>query len=241
MKNKLMILCFSFSSIAIVNKANADMSYGAKFLATTFSGCAVGGFGSYFYADNTGYDSQPKAIVTWMGAATGCLTGAIFSYFFYDDNSATLNTRINEQQKTIADLSIQLADIQGQKQNGTFNPPKVAGNYPNPFGDFKVSEGVAKTSYDENKLPTGLNIKKCNQMLKFTLQTPDEIKLNSENMPVVAVSPHFALVGLTFLYSKNDCLFPSKNGVYAEEYLNGLTDFLTSRVTDWKTKHEAAN
>lgn len=238
---KIMTLLFIISIFISSKIAYADWSYGGKFLATTFAGCAVGGISSYAYAENTGYDSQPKAIVTWMGAATGCLTGAIFSYFFYDDNSATLNTRINEQQKTIADLSIQLADIQGQKQNGTFNPPKVAGNYPNPFGDFKVTEGIPKTSYDENKLPSGLNIKKCNQMLKFTLQTPDEIKLNSENMPVVAVSPHFALVGLTFLYSKNDCLFPSKKGVYAEEYLNGLTDFLTSRVADWKTKQEAVN
>ena len=237
MKNKLMILCFIFSSLSMINRAYADMSYGAKFLLTTFSGCAAGGFGSYVYADNTGYDSQPKAIVTWMGAATGCLTGAIFSYFFYDDNTQTLNTKISEQNKTIADLSIQLSDIQGQKQNGTFNPPKVAGNFPDPFSDFKVSEGIAKTTFDDSKLPPGLNIKKCNRMLKFTLEpNANDLKLNSESMPVVPLSPNFALVGFTFLYSQNDCISPTKNGLYAEENLKGMTDFLTDKVESWKRK-----
>ncbi|CAO1295339.1 unnamed protein product [Diamesa hyperborea] len=153
------ILFATLVTIFSSNNAYADWSYGGKFLATTFGGCAVGGASAYGYASNMNYDSQPKSIVTWMGAATGCLSGAIFSYFFYDDNSATLNTKINEQQKTIADLSIQLSDIQGQKQNGAFNIPKVAGNFPNPFDNLKLSEGIPKTSYDESKLPPGLNLK----------------------------------------------------------------------------------
>lgn len=234
---KIISLLFLISIFISSKYAYADWSYGGKFLATTVAGCAVGGASSYAYAENTGYDSQPKAIVTWMGAATGCLTGAIFSYFFYDDNSATLNTWINEQQKTIADLSIQLADIQGQKQNGTFNPPKIAGNFPDPFSDFKVSEGIAKTTFDDSKLPPGLNIKKCNKMLKFTLQSnANDLKLNSESMPVVPISPNFALVGFTFLYSQNDCISPFKSGVYAEENMKGMTEFLTDKVESWKRK-----
>ena len=80
-----------------------------------------------------------------MGVATGCLTGAIFSYFFYDDNTQTLNTKISEQNKTIADLSIQLSDIQGQKQNGTLILQKSLEIF-QIFSDFKVSEGIAKNN-----------------------------------------------------------------------------------------------
>lgn len=241
MKNKL-ILFTSFVLIFSSNKAQADWSYGGKFLATTVGACLAGGAGSYFLADSSGYDNQPKLILTWSGAAFGCITGALFSYFVYDDNSATLNTRINEQQKTISDLSIQLADIQGQKQNGTYNVPKVAGGYPDPFKDLKVTEGVPKTSYDDSKLPPGLNLKKCNRMLKFTLtNSGDEVKLNSDFPSVVAVSPNFALVGFTFLYSRNDCIFPSKNGQYAEENFKGLTEFLYTRVDAWKSKQDLNN
>ncbi len=238
MKNKF-ILFTSFILIFSSNNAQADWSYGGKFLATTVGACLAGGAGAYFYADNTGYDNQPKMILTWSGAAFGCITGAVFSYFFYDDNSATLNTRINEQQKTISDLSIQLADMQGQKQNGTFNIPKVAGNYPNPFDNLKLSEGVPKHAYDDSKLPPGLNLKKCNRMLKFTLtNSGNDVALNSEMQNIVAVSPNFALVGFTFLYSPNDCIFPSKNNEYAEEHFNGLTKFLYDRVDDWNSKNK---
>lgn len=236
------ILFASLVTIFSSNNAQADWSYGAKFVATTVGACFAGGAGAYVYAANTGYDNQPKMIMTWSGATIGCITGAIISYALYHDESATLNTRINEQQKTIADLSIQLSDIQGQKQNGSFNIPKVAGNFPNPFDNLKLSEGIPKTSYDESKLPPGLNLKKCNKMLKFTLiNSADDLKLNSELPSVVAVSPNFALVGFTFLYSPNNCIYPSKNGQYAEENFKGLTEFLYTRVDDWKAKQNLKN
>jgi hypothetical protein len=238
MKNKK-TLFISFILIFISNYAHADWSYSGKFLATTVAGCAIGGSGSYVYADNTGYDSQPKAIVTWMGAATGCLTGAIFSYFFYDDNSATLNTRINEQQKTIADLSIQLADMQGQKQNGTFNPPPLVGNYPNPFDKLQLKEGVAKQNYDLNNLPRGLNIKNCDKLYQYSLvDDGNDVELAKKSQEIIAVSKKFALVGFTFLYTPNDCFSPSlPGGKYAESYFNGLESFLQKRVINWNANN----
>lgn len=230
-------LVISVLSVAFYCGADASMSYGSKFLLTTISGCAAGGLGSYAYASNSGYDSQPRGIITWMGAATGCLSGAVFSYFFYDDNTQDLNTQISAQNKTISDLTIQLSEMQGQKQSEGFNPPKIIGNYPDPFNDFKVSEGIAKSTFDESKLPQGLNIKKCNKMLKFTLEpNANDLKLNTDSAPVVPVSPNFALVGFTFLYSQNDCINPPSSGVYAEENLKGMSDFLTEKVQQWKIK-----
>lgn len=226
------------------NTAHADVSYGAKFVLTTAAGCAAGGVGTSIYASQAGYDSQPQQTLTWMGAASGCLTGAIFSYFFYNDDSAGLQTKVSEQQKTIQDLSLQLASMQGQKQNGTFYPAGTnTALLPNPFNHMELKEGVAKStsSFDTSHLPKGLNIKNCNKLWQYSLaQDGSEIENSrSPKYKIVAVNKNFALVGFTFLYSPNDCFYPSSDdGVYAENYFSGLTNFLTERVKNWNAEHQ---
>lgn len=223
------------------NTAHADLSYGAKFVLTTASGCAAGGVGSSIYASQAGYDSQPQQTLTWMGAATGCLTGALFSYFFYNEDSGSLQTKISEQQKTIQDLSLQLATMQGQRQNGTFSSDQVYRSLPNPFDKLELKEGVAKSTYDPNHLPKGLNIKTCSHLWQYSLINDGNDVLNTteSNSRIVAVSKNFALVGFAFLYSPNDCFSPStENGFYAEKYFPGLENFLINRVRNWKLENE---
>lgn len=223
------------------NTAQADLSYGAKFVLTTAAGCTAGGIGTGIYASQAGYDTQPRATVTWMGAATGCLTGAVFSYFFYNDESGSLQTRISEQQKTIQDLSLQLASMQGQKQNGTFSSDQVYRSLPNPFDNLELKEGIAKSTYDPNHLPKGLNIKTCSHLWQYSLinDGSDVVSTTNSNSRIVAVSKNFALVGFAFLYSPNDCFSPStENGFYAEKYFPGLENFLINRVRNWKLENE---
>ena len=232
------LICSDFYHLTV----HADISYGSKFLLTTAGGCGVGGITGYTVAKSTGYDLQPTQTITWLGATTGCLTGALFSYFFYDDKSSRLNSRIAEQQKTIQDLSLQLAATQGQKQNGTFamgNNEKFK-NLQNPFDDVRVKEGVAKFKFDSQNLPSGLKLRSCDRLWQYTLTGDgnDVENTNSQNKKIVAVSKNFALIGFTFLYSPQDCFAPSgSEGLYAEDFFPGLTLFLEQRVQNWTAEN----
>ena len=230
------------SAVLTTSYAHADLSYGAKFVVTTLSSCAAGGAGAYAYAESTGYDSQPKQVLTFMGATTGCITGALFSYLFYKDDTATLETKISAQQKTIQDLTLQMSDMQGQKQNGSFPgfSSNVAG-LPNPFDKLDVKEGKTKSKFDASTLPSGLNLKNCSRLWQYSLiKDGDDLQNGKHLSPqIVAISKNFALVGFTFLYSPNDCFYPSSpDGRYAESYFPGVTDFLKRRVINYNATHE---
>lgn len=103
------ILVSFFSSYA-----HADISYGAKFLFTTAGGCAVGGLTEFAIAKTAGYDKQPTQIISLLGATSGCLTGALFSYFFYEDKSLGSSTKIVSQKKIIDDLALHFIAMRGQ-------------------------------------------------------------------------------------------------------------------------------
>lgn len=112
---KIFYIITSFILVSFFGSyAHADISYGAKFLFTTAGGCAVGGLTEFAIAKTAGYDKQPTQIISLLGATSGCLTGALFSYFFYDDKSLGSYTQIVAQKKISEDLALHFVAMHGQ-------------------------------------------------------------------------------------------------------------------------------
>jgi hypothetical protein len=239
---KIIIKCISFLFIywAIFTPvfAYADMSYGSKFFITTLSGCAAGGAGAYTYAEATGYDSQPKQIVTFMGATTGCITGALFSYLFFNDNTAGLTQQVTSDQKTIDDLKNQLIRIQGGQLSGPITDPKVAANafFTSPLDSNFTSNLIDMKSTPSSELPTGIAIKntpECKKWARISLIPDADGKVRKvENLQWIALDNNFAVLGIQFAYTNKNCFLPSpmQGGIYFGQYWAGVRDFLNGRV-----------
>jgi len=241
LKKKILIFTVSMGLLSS-SCAQALTTYGQKFLITTLGSCAAGGAAAYAYAEGTGYDTQPRTSITFLGAATGCITGALFSYFFYDDNSAVLKTQIEAQQQTISELSNQIARLQGSSDPNFDVAKGVLPSFPNPFDNLNVSEGVAKKEFDPSNLPAGLNLKNCNRLYQFTLKSDgNSLDIGKGSQDIVAVSKNFALVGFTFLYTPNSCFAPSSGNSYAGAYFPGLENYLFNRVKNWNAEHSGGN
>lgn len=244
MKKKIVI----FSFLLYVQIANAEIAYGTKFLTTTLAGCAAGGIGSYVYADNTGYDSQPKSIISWMGAATGCLTGAVFSYFFYDDKTDKLTAKVASDEKTITDLQIQLARMKNSSYTYSRDMTGMEEYLPrtvlpeldqNPFENLGISEVITQKMIDEKNLPTGFSSETCSKWYNFYLTGDSTITTNKkEKLEFIAIDKNYALIGFQFAYSYDGCFKPSnsQNGKYFGNYWPNLTNFLHDRVAGLKRK-----
>lgn len=246
MKKTIVIL----SLVLFANHANAEMSYGSKFLATTLAACAVGGAGSYIYASNTGYDSQPRTIVTFMGATTGCISGALFSYLFYEDKTDKLTAQVSSDEKTITDLKIQLArmknsslysfssDMTGMEE---YLPktvlPELSGQ--NPFENLGITEVITQKMIDDKNLPSGFSSETCAKWYNFYLTGDSTISTTKkEKLEFIAIDKNYALIGFQFAYSYDGCFKPSssQNGKYFGNYWPSLTNFLHDRVAGLKRK-----
>jgi len=245
MKTRILVISIKISiflsllcSFLNVNIAYAEISYGAKFITTTLAGCAVGGIGAFVYADNTGYDSQPKQIVTFMGATTGCITGALFSYLIFNDNTAPLTQQVSADQKTINDLKNQLAHFEGGQLSGPITDPKIAANS---FSTSPLDTNFTSTVVDMKKtslsdLPSGIAIKntpECKKWARISL-IPDlnEKSKRAENLQWIALDNNFAVIGIQFAYTNKNCFLPSpmQGGIYFGQYWPGVRNFLNGRV-----------
>ena len=243
---KLLGIIFVCSAL-LSNRAFADMSYGSKFITTTIAGCAVGGAGAYTYANATGFDSQPKQIVTLMGATTGCLTGALFSYLFFDDKTSGLTQQLTADQKTIDDLKNQLMQIQGGQLTGSITNPKIEANAfsTSPLDQNFTSEIIDMSQVNLSDLPTGLAIKntaECKKWARISLIPDMKSKSKkSQNMQWIALDNNFAVIGIQFAYTNKKCFLPSpiQGGLYYGQYWPGVRDFLNSRV--WAIEESLKN
>ncbi|BBH54626.1 hypothetical protein [Fluviispira sanaruensis] len=238
----LSLLLVLLSSAHTANLYADELSYGTKFTLTTIAGCAVGFGSGYGYAQANNYDSQPSQILGWMGAATGCLTGALFSYLFYDDNTAKMASRISSDEKTITDLQIQLARLKNEKMNfGNENQADITPNFAmqNPFENLGVSEIITKKTLDEKNLPKGFSSETCSKWLNFYLIGDGGIETEKkEKLEFIAIDRNFALIGFQFAYSYDGCFKPSdaQNGSYYSRHWPELRDFLNGRVHGFKAK-----
>lgn len=245
MKSKLKLFVMKLFSLLFLvltsQNAQADWSYGAKFLATTFGGCAVGYGAGYGYSHVNNYDSQPGMIVSWMGAATGCLSGALFSYIFYEDKTQALTARVSSDDKTIEDLKIQLARIKNATSYTSYdgsNPQEFYSNVPevalqNPFENLGVTEVITQKMIDEKNLPTGFSSDTCSKFYNFYLTGDSTISTNKKDkLEFIAIDKNFALIGFQFAYSYDGCFKPSdsQNGKYFGQYWPYLSQFLGKRV-----------
>ena len=231
----LISILFSFLS---TNFAYAEMSYGSKFIVTTLSGCAAGGAGAYTYAESTGYDSQPKQVVTFLGATTGCITGALFSYLFFNDNTAPLTQQVSADQKTINDLKNQLARFEGGQLSGSITDPRIAANSfsTSPLDPIFTSTVVDMKKTSLSDLPSGIAIKntpECKKWARISL-IPDlnEKSKRAENLQWIALDNNFAVIGIQFAYTNKNCFLPSpmQGGIYFGQYWPGVRNFLNGRV-----------
>lgn len=235
---KTYLILMVFSMIIYSKVSYAEMSYGSKFVVTTLSGCAVGGGGAYAYAESTGYDSQPKQVVTFLGATTGCITGALFSYLFFNDNTAPLTQQVSADQKTINDLKNQLARFEGGQLSGPITDPKIAANS---FSTSPLDHLFSSTVIDMKKeslsnLPDGIAIKntpECKKWARISL-IPDlnDKSKKAKNLQWIALDNNFAVIGIQFAYTNKNCFLPSpmQGGIYLGQYWPGVRNFLNGRV-----------
>jgi hypothetical protein len=235
MKNKIIFIIATICFLLNTNYAQASWSYGSKFLATTFAGCAVGGAGSYIYADNTGYDSQPKLIVTWMGAATGCLTGALFSYFFYDDESAALS-QVNEQ--LMATNNALQRQLQKSVNTSTFGPPLPSIDLSGVSSHLILnSMQIGKlSSLSEIDVKTNPTINDCESGVYSLWMDSNGFvhSANKEERPRnlwIPVSSDLAISAWQFLYSDKNCFKAHPQYGYFESIAPGLTKMLKNQIT----------
>ncbi len=236
MKNKIIIFIATLSFLLNSNYAQAEWSYGAKFLATTFSGCAAGYGAGYGYAQVNNYDSQPGMIVSWMGAASGCLTGALFSYIFYEDKTQPLTARVSSDDKTIEDLKIQLARIKNSTSYAPYdgsNSQDFYSNVPesakqNPFENLGVNEVITQKMIDQKNLPNGFSSETCSKWYSFYLTGDASITaIKKEKLEFIAIDKNFALIGFQFAYSYDGCFKPSdeQNGKYYGQHWPSLSPY----------------
>ncbi len=240
-KMKKKILVTLFISLSLHFQVQAEWSYGAKFLTTTVASCAAGYGAGYAYTSVNNYDSQPSQIISWMGAATGCLSGALFSYLFFDDSTDKLKTQNESDRKVIADLQIQITRLQNDK---TLSGNKYAFNNeilgPNPFDNLDVKKIVEEKLIDLGNMPSGFTSDTCSKWYYFTLQGDNTISAdkNDSKLEFIAIDKHYALIGFKFAYSYDGCFRPStkQNGIFYERYWPSLNKFLNSRVRAFSLK-----
>ncbi|KAB8039138.1 hypothetical protein GCL60_09795 [Silvanigrella paludirubra] len=232
MKVNFKITLLLLSLLSFVNNAYAEWSYAGKFLATTAAGCAVGGAGSYFYANGAGYDTQPRAIVTWMGAATGCLTGALFSYLFYDDDSKTL-AQVNEQ-LTATNNRLQL-ELQKSANNSSFGVPLPSVKLPDlnsTLNSFKIAKMESIYEMDVKTNPT---IADCSGdyysiWLDSNGYAHSAKKDERPRNLWIPVSPNLAMSSWQFIYSSTGCFKPHPSYDYFEKIVPGLARMLENQI-----------
>lgn len=222
--NKLLLL----SLLSFVNNAQAEWSYGGKFLATTAAGCAVGGVGSYFYANNTGYDTQPRAIVTWMGAATGCLTGALFSYFFYDDDSKML-AQVNEQ-LTATNNRLQL-ELQKSANNAASIPTLKIPDINKTLNSFKIAKIDSIHEMDVQTSPTASDC--SGNYYAAWLDSNGYVRSNKDARPKnlwIPISPNLAMSAWQFIYSETGCFKPHPSYDYFQKIYPGISEMIEKQI-----------
>jgi hypothetical protein len=232
MKNKIILNAFvvfllSFSKIAV-----AEISYAAKFLNTTAFGCSVG-LGSGFLLGEYGkYDVKTKQVVSWMSAATGCLSAAIFSYFFYDDPSKDLVQRNEQLQHLNNQLQLQL---QAQVNNETLQTQNFLTNNKT-INSILENMQIARIDPEKiggvDNLKTGL--KKCDVIYPLWMGKNGFVHSNIHQIKVeeswIPVSPHFALKAWQFYYSKDGCFEEDKEYGYFEDVMPGLSNQLENQL-----------
>lgn len=240
MKNKLFskfILLF-LPLVITTNTAKAEWSYAGKFLATTAGGCAAGLASGYMIGNYGGYDSQPKQIVTYMGGVTGCLTGALFSYFFYDEPSKDLTQR-NEQLQHVNDqLQLQLQTVvnsnQLQRMGGGQQNLKNSGqiNLNSILSNMQIAQIDPSKIGGLGNIQNGL--KKCDIIYPlwmgrngFVSSSSDK---NANEDTWIPVSPHYAIKAWQFYYSKDGCFEADKRYGFFENVMPGLTDNLQKQL-----------
>lgn len=242
-------LLLVFFSLTFSFNAYARWSFAGKFLATTASSCAVGAAAGYTYAESTGYDSQPKQVVTWMSGVTGCLTGAVFSYFFFDDPSKDLAAK-NEQLSSInSQLQLQIQQITDVENLGLNHYPMPQG-----MGQSHGQNKNLQTNYSENddySILTNLDIgkidpdkiggtggiiggiKQCNVIYPIWMDDAGFVhSFSGKGKTVVAaekwipVSPNFAIKTWQFYFSPDGCFEQNKQYGFFERVMPGLTNKL---------------
>nr|BFD33494.1 hypothetical protein GTC16762_31130 [Pigmentibacter ruber] len=237
MKNKLFskVILLFLSLVITTNTAKAEWSYAGKFLATTAGGCAAGLASGYMIGNYGGYDSQPKQIMTYMGGVTGCLTGALFSYFFYDEPSKDLTQR-NEQLQHVNDqLQLQLQTIVNSNQLKKMNGSIPSGNQSN---INSILENMKIAQIDPSKIGGLGNIqnglKKCDIIYPLWMGKDGFVNSQSESMKEedswIPVSPNFAIKVWQFYYSKDGCFEKDTRYGYFESVMPGLTRNLKTHL-----------
>lgn len=237
MKNKILLVSV-LSVVSIFNTAKAEWSYAGKFLATTASGCAAGLASGFMIGNYGGYDSQPKQIVTYMGGVTGCLTGALFSYFFYDEPSKDLTQR-NEQLQHVNDqLQLQLQSVvnsnQLQKMGGQQNPKNIGQiNLNSILSNMQIAQIDPSKIGGLGNIQNGL--KKCDVIYPLWMGRNGFVNSGSDSNIVnedawIPVSPHYAIKSWQFYYSKDGCFEADKRYGFFENVMPGLTDNLQKQL-----------
>jgi hypothetical protein len=232
-KNKFLLSIFLASSFIFSNTANGEFSYAGKFLSTTAAGCAVGFGTGFMIGESGGYESQPKQIISWMSAATGCLSAAVFSYFFYDDPTKDIAQRNEQLQHVNNQLQLQL---QAQVNSGTLQNQKFA--FSNQSSINLILENMQIARIDPEKIGAIGNIKsglkKCDVIYPLWMGKNGFVHSDTETIKIeeswIPVSPHFALKTWQFYYSKDGCFEADKKYGYFENVMPGLSNQLENQL-----------
>lgn len=228
MKVNFKITLLLLSLLSFVNNAQAEWSYAGKFLATTAAGCAVGGAGSYFYANGNGYDTQPRAIVTWMGAATGCLTGALFSYFFYDDDSKTL-AQVNEQLMA-TNNRLQL-ELQRSANNAAAIPTIKIPDINKTLSSFNIAKINSIHDMDVQTNPTASDC--SGNYYAAWIDSNGYVRSNRDQRPKslwIPISPNLAMSAWQFIYSEEGCFKPHPTYEYFQKIYPGISEMVENQI-----------
>jgi hypothetical protein len=247
MKNKILKILTNhgifFLAIYISNIAHAEWSYGGKFISATLSGCAAGGVSAYSYADSTGYDSQPKQVVTLLGMTTGCVTGAIFSYFFFDDPSRDLAQNNEHLRSANAQLQLQIQQITNAQNLGmqnysmtqSANQNSHSPTNPSLNDDYSILKNLDIGKIDPTKIggTGGISggIKQCNIIYPIWMDDAGFVhsfsgKSIAATEKWIPVSPNFAIKTWQFYFSPDGCFEQNKQYGFFEHVIPGLTNRL---------------
>lgn len=234
--------------------AHAEWSYAGKFLATTASTCAAGLATGYAVGENGGYDSQPKQIVTWMGGVTGCLSGAVFSYFFFNDPSKELAQKNEQLSSTNAQLQLQIQQITNAQNLGTANYPLPQGmnrnlnSSSNDDGSILNNLDIAKIDPEKIGGTGGITggIKQCNIIYPIWMDDAGFVhSFSGKNIAAaekwIPVSQNFAIKTWQFYFSPSGCFEPNKQYGYFERVMPGLTNRLWQELKTVENKKAKEN
>ncbi|BBH54712.1 hypothetical protein [Fluviispira sanaruensis] len=243
MKNKYILKSIVVTLALSSSFAYADWSYGGKFLATTAAGCVAGLGAGYMVGEYGGYDSQPKQIVTYMSGVTGCLTGALFSYFFYDDPTRELSQRSQQLQYVNDQLQLQLqATVNGNQlqkmggripQNGSNTVDISRAELNNILNNMQIAKIDSSGLGGSSSIIKGL--KDCGTIYPLWMGkdgfvnslSSDKIQEESQWIPV---SQNYALKVWQFYYSKEGCFEADKRYGYFENIMPGLSANLEKQL-----------